>query len=112
METRPNENILVNGDRPGGKRQSHSEALHHKHKLYLGIDVGSTSSDVVILDEGFNVIFCELLDDTCKEFHFVMLEFAFCFKIWLKPDETDFYGEDSVKLEVVSFFHQQHQRPQ
>jgi len=35
------------------------EALRSARKLYVGIDVGSTSSDVVVLDERSEVVFCE-----------------------------------------------------
>jgi len=37
----------------------HVEKLQSKDKLYLGIDIGSTSSDVIVLDEHNNIIFSD-----------------------------------------------------
>ncbi|MCK4913879.1 MAG: CoA activase [Planctomycetes bacterium] len=43
-----------------GHRRSQLESLHHdKHKLYLGIDVGSTSSDVVVVDDASRIIYSD-----------------------------------------------------
>jgi len=43
----------------GGVRQYRPEALRGERKLHLGIDIGSTSSDVVVLSESGELIFCD-----------------------------------------------------
>ena len=40
-------------------RRYQAESLHNERRLYVGIDIGSTSSDVVILNGGNEVIFCD-----------------------------------------------------
>jgi len=42
-----------------GLGRGKAEHLHNKGSLYLGIDVGSTSSDIVVLDEVGETIFCD-----------------------------------------------------
>lgn len=41
------------------KRGGRLEPLGEAHKLYIGIDIGSTSSDVVVLDEAHTLIFSD-----------------------------------------------------
>ena len=43
----------------GRAKRYHPELLRSKRSLYVGIDVGSTSSDVVVLDDTGKVIFCD-----------------------------------------------------
>jgi predicted CoA-substrate-specific enzyme activase len=43
----------------GQVRRYHVEALHGEYKLHIGIDIGSTSSDVVILNDASEVLFCD-----------------------------------------------------
>ena len=33
------------------------EPVHKKHKYYIGIDIGSVSSDVVVLDDNSKVVY-------------------------------------------------------
>ncbi|MHC4157668.1 MAG: acyl-CoA dehydratase activase [Planctomycetota bacterium] len=41
----------------GGAKKRSTERLRDRHKLYIGVDIGSASSDVVVLDESGNTIF-------------------------------------------------------
>ena len=41
----------------GLTKKLHTERLHGHHKLYVGVDIGSTSSDIVVLSESGNIIF-------------------------------------------------------
>ena len=43
----------------GRVKRYHAEPLHGKRKLYVGIDIGSTSSDVVVLDDSSRVVSCD-----------------------------------------------------
>jgi hypothetical protein len=43
----------------GQAKTGHTEQLHAGRRCYLGIDIGSTSSDVVVLDEAGKVLFCD-----------------------------------------------------
>ena len=44
---------------PGRAKTGHTEQLHTDRRRYLGIDIGSTSSDVVVLDEAGKILFCD-----------------------------------------------------
>ncbi len=43
----------------GRAKQHRLEPLRSERKLYIGIDVGSTSSDIVVLNEKSEIIFCD-----------------------------------------------------
>ncbi len=43
----------------GRAKQYRPEPLRSERKLYIGIDIGSTSSDVVVLDHAGKVVFCD-----------------------------------------------------
>ena len=42
-----------------GHKQYRLEALRGEHKLYLGMDIGSTSSDVVVIDDDSRIIYSD-----------------------------------------------------
>jgi len=44
---------------PGRGRRDRPEPLHRARRLYIGIDIGATSSDVVVLNDAAEVIFCD-----------------------------------------------------
>ncbi|MBA7587238.1 hypothetical protein ES708_29259 [subsurface metagenome] len=35
------------------------EPLHRKRGLYVGVDIGSISSDIVVLNEAGGIVFCD-----------------------------------------------------
>ena len=41
------------------RERYHIEALRDKQRVFVGLDVGSTSSDLVVLDDSANVIYCD-----------------------------------------------------
>ncbi len=43
----------------GREGKSQTEPLHGEKKLYVGIDIGSISSDVIVLDESGVVVFSD-----------------------------------------------------
>ncbi|MFH1616295.1 MAG: acyl-CoA dehydratase activase [Planctomycetota bacterium] len=43
----------------GSRSRHYSKLLRREHKLFAGIDIGSTSSDVVVLDKDGKVIHCD-----------------------------------------------------
>ena len=55
MEASMNERVRTGAAAPGYR----TEPLRGGKKLYIGIDVGSTSSDVVVLDNTHKVVFCD-----------------------------------------------------
>ncbi|MHC4394178.1 MAG: acyl-CoA dehydratase activase [Planctomycetota bacterium] len=53
MDAKPQTEKLKSGS------ESRLKPLHSPHRLYIGIDIGSTSSDVVVLSDAGSIIICD-----------------------------------------------------
>jgi predicted CoA-substrate-specific enzyme activase len=57
MEANMDERIRQEARAPGKAGRGYPEPLRTEHRLYIGIDIGATSSDVVVLDSTNQIIF-------------------------------------------------------
>lgn len=64
----------------GKARQYHPIPLHDKQRFYIGVDVGSTSSDVVVLDSTGESVFCDYQRTKGKPIETVRLQLAELFR--------------------------------
>jgi predicted CoA-substrate-specific enzyme activase len=54
-----NDGMRLNVKSVGHGKVYQSLALHSERELYLGIDVGSTSSDIIVMNDAAEIVFCD-----------------------------------------------------